>query len=230
MDETECIQASLNDMVRWVQFLQTPSLFPNGVTQLLERKTVLNNGDTLQGYAFGNGFEMQDGRSFIQHLGSVSAYRTIVSRYPKQQLAIIYLANNHNDAAFVRASTLSSIFLGLKDEKTFDPVEFPDLNASLSATKPLGPVATESNIQPYTGSYLNDQLESLFTITANNKQLTAINTRKDSIYLREADKNLFVSNSPVMPHAFHFVKDASGQITGFILKGGEKDIFFRRLR
>jgi CubicO group peptidase (beta-lactamase class C family) len=224
------VQASMNDMVRWVQFLESPYLFPNGVSQLLKRKTVLNNGDTLHGYAFGNGFEMKDGRSFIQHLGSVSAYRTIVARYPKQQLAIIYLANNHNDAAFVRASTLAGIFMGLKDEKTFDPVEFPDLNASLSATKPFGPVVTESNIQPYAGSYLNDQLESLFTITAEGKKLTAINTRKDSIYLREADKDLFVSNSPVMPHTFHFVKDASGQIIGFILKGSEKDVFFRKLR
>jgi CubicO group peptidase (beta-lactamase class C family) len=222
--------ASLNDMIKWVQFLNKSANKPVGVEQLLQRKTVLNNGDTLQGYSFGNGFEMQDGWSFIQHLGSVSAYRTIVARYPKQQLAIIYLANNHNDAAFVRASTLSGIFLGLKDEKTFDPVEFPDLNASLSATKPFGPVATESNIQPYTGSYLNDQLESLFTITAEGKKLTAINTRKDSIYLREADKDLFVSNSPVMQHAFQFVKDASGLVTGFILKGGEKDIFFRKLR
>jgi hypothetical protein len=229
MDETECIQASLNDVVRWVQFLQTPSLLPKSVAQLLERKTVLNNGDTLQGYAFGNGFEMQDGRSFIQHLGSVSAYRTIVDRYPEKN-AIIYLANDHNDAAFARASTLAGIFLGLKDEKTFAPVEFPDLKVSLSATKPFGPVATESNIEPYAGSYINDPLQSIFTITANNKQLTAINTRKDGIDLREADKDLFVSNSPVMPHALHFVKDASGLVKGFILKGGEKDTFFRTIR
>jgi hypothetical protein len=34
----------------------------------------------------------------------------------------------------------------------------------------------------------------------------------------------------VMPHTFHFVKDASGQIIGFILKGSEKDVFFRKLR
>ena len=224
------VQASLNDLVRWVQYLNTPSRFPLGVAQLLQRKTILNNGDTLQGYAFGNGFDVQDGMRFIQHLGSISGYRTMLARYPQQQLSIVFISNDHNDAAFVRASILSGIFLGLKENKAFPPIAFPDLNTSLEATKPYGPVVSESIIQPFAGSYLNHQLGSLFTITVEGKILTANNSRKDSIHLREAGKDLFVSNSSAMPHAFQFAKDASGMVTGFILKGGEKEIYFQKIR
>jgi hypothetical protein len=216
-------------MVRWVHFLQTPSLFPTGVAELLQRKTILNNGDTLQFYGFGNGFEMQDGYTFIQHLGSVSAYRTVLARYPKQQLAIIFLTNNHNDAAFVRATTLSDLFLGRKETKVFDPIDFPDLQASLDATIPYGPVDTETDIEPYAGTYLQDQVGSTFTINANGNKLTAINTRKDSVYLRYLKKDVFPSNSPAMPHSFQFTRDLSGRVSSFIHNGGEKEIVFRKI-
>ena len=140
------------------------------------------------------------------------------------------MTNDHNDAAFVRAATIKGIFLGSTDEKSFPPIEFPDLNSSLQATLPYGPIACNGPLAPYAGTYIQDQLETIFTVTVTDKYITVINNRKDSIYLREIGNDGFASNSQLMRHDFLFTKDSAGTVIGFVLKGGEKEIFFRKIR
>lgn len=222
--------ASIDDLAAWVNNFNSGKAGGKKVLQLLTRKTKLNKGDTLGFYAFGNGFGNHKGIPKIEHLGLQSGFRTVISRFPSQDLALIFLSNDNNDATYSRAWTIADVFLqNIRDSK-IKPIKFPDLQKSLAETKPFTVESYPVNILEYEGIYYADEINSHYKLISKNGILTAISYRFDEISLQWKAADSFTSNFQTFDRNFDFVRDENKRISAFKLSGGDKDIVFRKLR
>lgn len=198
--------------------------------ELLTRRTRLNTGDTLSFYAFGNGFGKHKGVPKIEHLGLISGFRTVISRSPSQDLALIFLSNDNNDASYSRAWTIADVFLqNIKDGK-IKPIKFPDLQQSLTKTMPFKVEKYPIDVSEYEGIYYADEINSHYKLINKNGVLTAITYRFDEISLQWKAADSFTSNFQTFGRSFEFVRDEDEHISAFKLTGGDKEIIFDKVK
>ncbi|HEY0610653.1 MAG TPA: serine hydrolase domain-containing protein [Chitinophaga sp.] len=224
------IFASIDDLTAWVTNFESGKAGGKNVLKLLTRKTRLNKGDTLGFYAFGNGFGRYKGIPRVEHLGLISGFRTAISRFPTQDLAVIFLSNDNNDAAYNRAWTIADVFLENKKDSKIKPVKFPDLQKSLAETMPFKVEKYPVDIKEYEGIYYADEINSHYKLIDKEGVLTAISYRFDEISLQWKATDSFSSNFQTFGRTFEFVRDEGKLISAFKLTGGDKEIVFRKLR
>lgn len=224
------LYASIDDLAAWVNNFESGKAGGKNVLQLLTRKTILNKGDTLGFYAFGNGFGSHKGVPKIEHLGLHSGFRAAISRYPTEDLAVIFLANDNNDASFSRGWAIADVFLQNIKTPKIPPVKFPELQKSLAETKPFKVENYPVDIREYEGIYYADEINSHYKLVNKHGVLTAISYRFDEISLQWKAADSFNSNFQTFGRSFEFVRDEHKQIAAFKLTGGDKEILFRKLR
>jgi CubicO group peptidase (beta-lactamase class C family) len=223
------LYASLDDLVAWVNNFDTGKAGGEKVLALLKRKTILNSGDTLSFYAFGNGFGNRKGISNIEHLGLVSGFRTGIARYPSQHLSIIFLSNDNNDAGYNHAWTIGDLFLANAKKGKPKPLTLPELQQSLAETKPDTAERCPVDTKEYEGIYYADEINSHYKLLSRQGVLTAVSYRADEIQLKWKKADNFSSNFQVFSRDFIFLRDENKQVSAFKLTGGDKDIVFRKL-
>lgn len=224
------VYASTDDLTAWLGNFESGKAGGRNVLKLLTRKTRLNKGDTLGFYAFGNGFGSYKGVPKIEHLGLISGFRTAISRYPAQDLAVIFLSNDNNDATYNRAWTIAGVFLQNVKDSRIQPAKFPDLQKSLAATMPFKVAQYPADIKEYEGIYYADEINSHYKLISKEGVLTAISYRFDEISLQWKAADSFNSNFQTFTRTFEFVRDENKQVSSFKLTGGDKEIVFRKLR
>lgn len=223
------LYASINDLSVWINNFDSVRVGSTRLIKLLQRKSRLNNGDTLDFQAFGNFYSIYKGVFRIEHLGLVSGFRTAIARYPSQNLAIIFLAGNTNDATYSRYLNITDVFLQGKIEKPLSASPFPDLKESLAKTMPDVVEKSPVPADEYEGVYYSEELNSHYKIINKDGVLTAISYRFDATPLKWKKEDRFSGSIQQFPRNFEFTRDDKKHIIAFRLTGGEKDILFRKL-
>lgn len=221
------IYTSLDDLMIWVRYLETLEKKMPPLFALLNRKTKLNNGEEVSFYAFGNGFGTHKGVKNIEHLGLVSGFRTAITRYPAQDLTIIFLTNDNNDASYHRSWRIGDLFLKHLINLPLEPIVFPDLQETLAATM-LEAKPCPVDPQQYVGVYFATEINTHYTITVQNGVLIAQSFQLDEIPLSWEKDEIFNMRRKPFNTTFNFERNKEQHITGFQLLGAEKAIFFRK--
>ncbi len=223
------IVSTIDDLTRWLVNFETGAIGGKNVQKLLNQKTKFLNGDTLTYYAFGNGFGSRKGISSIEHSGLVSGFRTMISRYPAQNLAIVFLSNDTNDATYNRCWTLTDLFLTNKTEEPLPPVKFPDLQEFLAKTNPDQTIKYPVDPGEYEGMYYAEELNIHYKLMIKEGVLTAISAKLGEVPLTWQKADFFSSKFQLTERRFLFGRDDAKTINAFKLTGGDKPILFRKL-
>jgi len=224
------VYSSINDLIEWVKNFNSGKVGGKNVLTLLNKKSKLNNGDSLNFYSFGNGFGSHKGITNIEHLGLISGFRTVISRYPEQKLAIVFLSNDNNDAAYNHCWTITDLFLQNEKQQTLNPIKFPDLKEALISTMPYKAEKCPVDTKEYEGIYYAAEINSHYKLINKDGVLTATNYRFDDIELKWEKTDSFSSNFKTFDRRFEFLRDENKFISAFKLTGGDKEILFTRLK
>lgn len=222
------VYASIDDLIAWVNYLDHKPPGKDSLFALLGRKTKRNDGKEIGFYAFGNGFGSHKGVKDIEHLGLVSGFRSAIARYPDQHLAIIFLANDNNDASYSRSWTIADLFLQNIKTSAPAPVNFPDLQTSLASTTSALPKCPVDS-KEYEGIYYAAEINSHYRLSTNNGVLVATSFRFDKIPLRWEKADSFSANLNSFQRTLTFQRNNNKLISGFILAGADREITFKKL-
>lgn len=223
------VVSTIDDLAKWLVNYETGTAGGRNVLKLLNQKTRLTNGDTLTYYAFGNGFGSRKGVSSVEHLGLVSGFRTIISRYPSQNLAVVFLSSDNNDATYNRCWTLTDLFLSNKKEQALPPVKFPDLSESLAKTMSDQGIQYPVDPKEYEGLYYAEELNMHYKLVIREGVLTAISAKLGNIPLTWQKADYFSGVFQTTERRFLFGRDESKAVYAFRLTGGDKPVLFRKM-
>ncbi len=222
------VAASIADLVKWVNNYGTGAVGGQPVLALVNQVGKLNNDTTIT-YSFGNFNSRYLGIEKIDHLGLVSGYRASIARFPSQDLSVIYLSSDANDATFKRADLIADIFLeGIKHGK-LKPVVLPDTSAYMLRTSPLFPIR-DTALAEYEGIYFAGELNTAFTFKVIDSALTIIMPRRDNIYLKRDAPDKFSALQPDFQRRLEFRRDTTGKLQGFFLTTTGRGVLFTKLR
>jgi hypothetical protein len=224
------VQASVDDLVKWVNFLD------NGLTtkmhEILNTKFTTNKGDTIKYQSYGQFFGDYGGNYRIEHLGLALGFRAAIARFPEQKKSIIFLANDGNEATFNRYYQICSAFLKNVKKNPLKLGEFPDLENSLAQVKANSMPVIEEDLSDATGNYFSKELKSIYSLNFKDHHLTIHLPRIETLYLKAKDENgVYNTNVFTRRYSLKFERNANGVIIGFFLfGGGMKDFWFEKIK
>jgi CubicO group peptidase (beta-lactamase class C family) len=104
------ISTTINDMSKWVNHFQYPSVETREILQEMQTRTLLNSGDSVQ---YGLGLESKNykGLEVVFHGGGDAAYRSYLLHVPKYQFSIVVLGNNNDFTPLTLAYDVVDLFL-----------------------------------------------------------------------------------------------------------------------
>jgi len=138
------IFTTTEDLAKWVIYFQHGLDVHDPVILRMIETDTLNNGTKI-GYAYGVDVGNDHGFRNIQHTGGWASFRTIISNYPDQHLAVIVLSNSGDFDPYPKARAVAGLFIkGL--------VERPSA-ADEIGSRPNVPV-DPSVLKRYVGTYL----------------------------------------------------------------------------
>jgi hypothetical protein len=196
---------TVDDLARWVTNFSTGTVGGRAVVARTHERGVLTSGDTIA-YAFGQSLGNYRGVRTVSHTGSWAGYRTVLTRYPDQDFAIVILANTADMNPSLLAQRIADIYLGdaLRAVAPFAPT-----GAQQQRAPTWTPAVTELN--EYGGSYRSDELATSWSIEVRDDRLTMSHFRIRSTPLQPIERDRFQS-----PYGeIRFQRNASGRVIGF---------------
>jgi CubicO group peptidase (beta-lactamase class C family) len=172
-------------------------------------------------YVFGNWHATRDGVAYTGHQGLAAGYRTSIHSFPERSLAVIYLANDGNDATYPRVQAIEDLFLGIERP----PVEAPTDDYVPPTQPPLAP----GLVAGYLGTYVSTELPATYAIEASGGGIAVRHARLGAVPLLAQDTDAFTSFNPFLPRlTFH--RDEAGHVTGFTIQSEDVGTLpFRRI-
>lgn len=222
------VNASIDDLVLWVNNIEAGKVGGKHVLDILNVSGTLNNGEKLPG-GFGNFSGRHKGVKKIEHLGLVLGFRAAITRYPEQNLAVIYLSNDGNDATYSRSWQLADLFLKNLKSEPLAAKPFPDLNEMLERTKPIIPEKMGQDLKELEGIYYSEDLNVIYKIKFADGFLILDLPRIENKYLKRENPDSFSINLQNSRRQLDFQRDSRKTITGFMLTGGGSRIQFAKL-
>lgn len=104
------IFTTVEDLARWVIFFQHGLESHDPVILRMIETDTLNNGKRIN-YAYGLDVEVDNGFRNIQHTGGWASFRTIITNYPDEHLAVIVLGNEGDFNPSLKARTVAALFI-----------------------------------------------------------------------------------------------------------------------
>ncbi len=217
------LNASLDDLVKWVRNFDTGTVGGHRVLELIGREAVLNTGQRV-GYAFGNHISTYKNIDVIQHLGLAAGYRTSLIRYPKQRIAVIYLSNSGDDATYGRASRIAELYLsGVKTP----PIEIPSTDSAAANAAPAR--AEPPSLADYVGIYYSDELNVAYDLKSIDGGLAATHPRNGIIPLTHAQSETFKAGQWFM-RRLEFIRGNDKRVTGVrVSNDSDRNLLFTKL-
>jgi D-alanyl-D-alanine carboxypeptidase len=156
-------------------------------------------GLAMVSYSFGD-------KKGFGHDGAIDAFRSILTYYPEEKLAIAYIANGDSYGP-------KSVALGALSTYFKTPFTFPSFTSI---------VLKSEDLDKYLGIYSSTQLPLKITISKNNTTLMAQATGQDAFLLEAPAKDQFVFNQAGIELLFDTSK---AEMT--LNQGGETFLFTR---
>jgi hypothetical protein len=202
---SSALACSVDDLARWLANYRSGKVGGPTVMQLANAPLPAAAGAPSD-YAFGNWHALRDGVPVVGHQGLAGRARTSMHSFPTQRLAVIYLANDGNDATYPRVRVIEDLFLGIAT---------PPLGVPTDNYTPAAPIAHDSNwANAYVGSYACPDLAAQFAIVAAGDGIALQHDGLGTVALVDQAPDHFTSADPALP-SLVFERDAAGQVTGF---------------
>lgn len=204
---SSALECSANDLTSWLANYTSGQLGGAGVKALVSPPAE-PAADAPPRYVFGNWYSIRDGIEVIGHQGLAAGFRTSVHRFPQRDLAVIFLANDGNDATYPRVQAIENLFLGIAPAAA----EAPDVNYLPEPAAPLDAAV----VAEYTGRYESNELPAVYAIESTANGIVARHERAGTIPLRPNGRDEFVAGATFL-QGLSFTRDAQGRVTGFFV-------------
>jgi CubicO group peptidase (beta-lactamase class C family) len=203
---------TVEDLARWIGNFSTGRVGGLRLVARLHERGVLNTGDTIA-YAFGQSVATYRGISSVAHTGSWAGFRTVLHRFPDNNLAVIILANTSDMNPSALAQRIADIYLAdalAPPPAITGPAGVPVPASSTGAPERWTPTADD--LRSYEGTYRSDELMTSWTLAARDGRLVATHFRAGEATLQPAQPDRFQGG---LFGEVRFQRDAQGRITGF---------------
>jgi CubicO group peptidase (beta-lactamase class C family) len=210
------LYTTVEDLYRWDQNFYNNRL-GNGSASLLSTvrtRGVLNDGEVLD-YAFGLTIGEYRGLDTVRHGGALGGYRAHLLRFPAERFSVAIACNLDAINPGTLADQIADIYLSdrLKERK---PTATPPA-LSEQAPEDGGGGDMETRLEDYTGEYESDELLVTYRLLMEEGHLNLQIRKNPKRSLRVLEKDVLgVDGDGKMT----FQRDASGEITGFVLDAG----------
>lgn len=165
------------DLLTWSEAIREGRLGA-AVTARMHEPARLNDGST---HDYGRGVFLDDngGGPVLWHTGSAAGYKSLVARFPAQQLSVAITCNAGEIADRTRfAAAIFDLFApGARSER--EPAGAETAAASESPARPAPPaqpdaryVPTAEELAAFAGRYESDEVGAVFVVTAGERGLT----------------------------------------------------------
>jgi CubicO group peptidase (beta-lactamase class C family) len=177
--------STVGDLAKWAHALNRRQIGGDGTWDLAHTRGVLSSGDTLA-YAFGQSLNTLYGHARVSHSGWHRGFRTVLMRFPDDDLTLIVLANTNS----LNPSDMA--------EQLLHHVFAPDTDS----------------LKTYVGTYRSDELGSSFDLALKGNTLTATHARNSPFTLTWSDPDTFTTSAWYFD-SIRFVRDDAGRVVGF---------------
>lgn len=213
------LACSAHDLIVWLDNYQNGRLGGEQVRRLVTQVSETPMSSESD-YVFGNWHSRRDGHAVVGHQGLSAGFRTSLHTFPDDHLAVIYLANDGNDATYERVRVIENLFLR---------VEPPSVEAPTDDFSPAAPAALPNEeIVQLVGRYHSDELQADYDIVQDGQGIAARHAVAGIVRLFAQGNEAFSSDKWYVP-SLTFVRDGSGRVEGFHVDSEDVgSLFFRR--
>lgn len=88
------IYSSINDLLKWIDALNTDKLISLELMKEAKTRGVLNNGELFD-YGYGWRLDKYNNQEMIYHTGSTTSFRNIIVLIPEEKILLIFLSNRN---------------------------------------------------------------------------------------------------------------------------------------
>lgn len=210
------VYTTIEDLAKWDRNFYEPKVGGQALIDGLLRSGVLNDGKTIP-YAAGLMNGTHKGLPVVSHGGSWAGYRAELIRFPKQRLSVICLCNRADGNPSAKARQVADVYLA--SELTAAPpaaqTQAPGAKAEASA-KEQRPAPTAADVSRLAGTYYSEELDTTVRLTVENDQLFYNGPAGRPRPLEALARDTFRSG----PWQFEVLRNASGDVEGFLLHAG----------
>ena len=158
------LYSTVEDLARWDANFHTHRVGGSALQEMIHRRGVLANGDTLT-YVFGNEVATYRGLRTDEHGGSMMGYKAHILRFPDQKLSVIETCNLGSINPGPIARQVAEIFLG-DQVGPAAPAPAPHRG---SPPPTIAPSAADMN--RVAGDYQSDELGVTYRLLVKDGQL-----------------------------------------------------------
>jgi CubicO group peptidase (beta-lactamase class C family) len=210
---------TVEDLSLWAVNFKTMAVGNSAVMEMMNRRFVLNNGDTIN-YAFGQVIDKYNGLNLISHNGADAGYRTAFLRFPDQDLSIAVFSNLASFSPGALANTIANVYLG--DQMKPDTSR-PSSPPPPAPEDPFDPSSVKLN--DYTGSFYSSELQTTYNLEVVNDTLVAHHQRVDDIRFEPRRPNEFFARG--MGNVV-FTKEKGNVTSMFVTNGRVRNLRFEK--
>ena len=202
---------TVEDLSLWAINFETMKLGNKNVMDIMNRKFVLNNGDTIR-YAFGQAIQEYKSLMSYSHGGADAGYRTFLLRFPDQHLSVCVFSNLGSFDPGGLSYELANIYLAkeLKEKPSQVPPPPPS-----EEEPPFDPASVK--LSEFTGRFYSPELETFYTLEIKNDTLVAHHQRHNDLKLAPYKKDGFTTN---FLGNLEFTRNGKGQVVGMKASNG----------
>jgi hypothetical protein len=212
------------DLARWLRNWRTGAVGGPRVLETMQERAVLTRGDTLP-VALGIGVTTWRGQRRLTFSGSDAGYRAYFEYFPALDAGIVVLGNMATVNAGAVANGIAEAFL----ERHLGP-DGPDEPPTAPAARPEPWHPTTADLAAYSGAYLSDELESIYTVLVEGGRLIARHRRHGDIPLDPVEPDVFEAGQWYFGTT-RFERDSSARVTAMrVSTEHARNVLFRRMR
>lgn len=200
------IYSTTEDLLLWDKALYTDKLLSR--KSIDEMFTPFKDMYPGKSYAYGWWTSQKFGRTEMAHGGNLAGFITYIARFPSDRVTVIVLSNNGRGSSGKISSVLSAIVFGAK-------YEIPKERKAIAVAS--------SVLDKYVGQYQAQFPPTDYTITNENGKLMVVESGLPNAEMfAESETEFFLKLFDIQ---YKFVKDANGDVTGFIVHQGDSTLY-----
>lgn len=220
------LHSSVDDLVKWVGNLRSGKVGGAQVLSIIGRKAALQGGENID-YAFGAEPTTYKNLRVIQYQGLAAGYRITIKRFIDQDVSVIYLANDGDDAAYDHAFELGELFL--KSVIT-PPIEIPSDTPTDTTSAAAPAPAVAPSLPDYEGVYYSAPLNTAVEVRVRDAKLEMLLGRKQTIALVHQSKDQFAAGGWFLQR-LEFVRGPQGSVEGVrLFEDDQQSGHFKRVQ
>lgn len=210
------------DLARWLRNWRTGTVGGPRVLAMMEERGILTRGDTLS-YALGISVETWRGQRLLSHAGADAGYRSYLAWFPALDAGVIVLGNWSSLDVGGLLEGVAEAFL----ERDLAPAPRASAAPAAPRLQPWRPAATD--LASYAGTYLSEELETIYTVLVEGGGLVARHRRLGDIPLDPVEPDVF-GRSRGYVRRVRFERDATGRVTAMrVSHPSARNVLFRRM-